>query len=390
MKIALVLPSVPGYSETFFRSKIKGLQDYGHEVILITNTTKNKFEACKHQMHPKVYKSIFSQFLGFLMIGIQLLPHLKTVLRYTKLEKQNNKSLKTIVKLIYINSKLLQLKVDWLHFGFATMAVNREFVAKAIEAKMAVSFRGYDINVYPLKNPLIYIVLWSQVTKVHSISNHLLEKAFKMGLSKQIPNQIITPAIDLKALPQLIPSLKSPILKIVTIARLNFIKGIDVLLEIANILKQRKINFIWDIIGNGDKNSEERYFYNCHRLGLEDHVKFLGKLKHQEALDFLRMADMYVQTSLTEGFCNAVLEAQSLGKLTLAFAEGGLPENILHEKTGFLVSKVSAIKMAEKIVEVYNMPDKLKQSIEIQAIQRVHTDFSLKQQSEAFHQFYTT
>ncbi len=390
MKIALVLPSVPGYSETFFRSKIKGLQDYGHEVILITNTTKNKFEACKHQMHPKVYKSIFSQFLGFLMIGIQLLPHLKTVLRYTKLEKQNNKSLKTIVKLIYINSKLLQLKVDWLHFGFATMAVNREFVAKAIEAKMAVSFRGYDINVYPLKNPLIYIVLWSQVTKVHSISNHLLEKAFKMGLSKQIPNQIITPAIDLKALPQLIPSLKSPILKIVTIARLNFIKGIDVLLEIANILKQRKINFIWDIIGNGDKNSEERYFYNCHRLGLEDHVKFLGKLKHQEALDFLRMADMYVQTSLTEGFCNAVLEAQSLGKLTLAFAKGGLPENILHEKTGFLVSKVSAIEMAEKIVEVYNMPDKLKQNIEIQAIQRVHTDFSLKQQSEAFHQFYTT
>ena len=33
-KIGLVLPNVPAYSETFFTSKIKGLQKNGFEVIL--------------------------------------------------------------------------------------------------------------------------------------------------------------------------------------------------------------------------------------------------------------------------------------------------------------------------------------------------------------------
>ena len=37
MKIALVLPAVPGYSETFFQSKIKGLLSHGHQVIVITS-----------------------------------------------------------------------------------------------------------------------------------------------------------------------------------------------------------------------------------------------------------------------------------------------------------------------------------------------------------------
>ena len=42
MKIGIVLPSVPGYSETFFTSKIKGLQANGFEVILFVNNFSSK------------------------------------------------------------------------------------------------------------------------------------------------------------------------------------------------------------------------------------------------------------------------------------------------------------------------------------------------------------
>ena len=38
MKIGIVLSSTPAYSETFFNSKIKGLQKNGFEVVLFVNS----------------------------------------------------------------------------------------------------------------------------------------------------------------------------------------------------------------------------------------------------------------------------------------------------------------------------------------------------------------
>lgn len=41
-RIGLVLPNHPSYSETFFISKIKGLQQKGMEVVMFTNAPKKK------------------------------------------------------------------------------------------------------------------------------------------------------------------------------------------------------------------------------------------------------------------------------------------------------------------------------------------------------------
>ncbi|MGE5943470.1 MAG: glycosyltransferase, partial [Flavobacteriales bacterium] len=306
MTIAIILSKPPGYSETFFRSKIQGLLNHGHQVILVTGRTEDKFDLCHHIYHPKVSKNTAVQLFMMFKVFMGLLPYFKTVIRYIVLEKQVGTPFKRIVEKLYINAQLLQLKVDWIHFGFATMAIDRELVANAIGAKMAVSFRGYDINVYPIKNPQCYTLLWKQVDKVHSISNDLLQKAYNLGLSKSVPYQIITPAVNLEMLPDL-KSIENPkTLKMLTIARLHYIKGIDVLLETAANLNKSHIDFTWEIIGSGNDN--ERYLYQRLRLGLEDRVVFLGELNHQDTLRKLQETNLYVQTSLTEGFCNAVLE----------------------------------------------------------------------------------
>ena len=41
MIIGIVLPSLPGYSETFFRSKILGLQEKGIKIIVFTSESEN-------------------------------------------------------------------------------------------------------------------------------------------------------------------------------------------------------------------------------------------------------------------------------------------------------------------------------------------------------------
>ena len=52
MKIGLVLFKTPSYSEKFLMSKIKGLQQSGHEVILFANKNDN-FNLCEVVEMPK-------------------------------------------------------------------------------------------------------------------------------------------------------------------------------------------------------------------------------------------------------------------------------------------------------------------------------------------------
>src|SRR5690606_19790620 len=139
----------------------------------------------------------------------------------------------------YLNAHLLKAKLDWLHFGFATMSLGSETVAKAIEAKMAVSFRGFDINVYPIKYPGCYKTLWKYVDKVHSISNYLYDKAILMGLSEATPFAIMTPAVQLENFPSAKDVTQNNTIKIVTIARLTWIKGLDVAIGAMGILKEK-------------------------------------------------------------------------------------------------------------------------------------------------------
>jgi colanic acid/amylovoran biosynthesis glycosyltransferase len=390
MTIALVLSQPPGYSETFFRSKIKGLQANGHQLILVTAATDKTFDLCAHIQHPKVHKNPIKQLMTMLIVFIGLLPYWAKVNRYINLEQKEGTSFKRLIEKIYINASLLELSVDWIHFGFATMALDRETVPKAIGAKLAVSFRGYDIEVFPLKNRDCYQSLWSRVDKVHSISNYLLEKAFDLGLSKLIDSEVIYPAVDFDFIKkiQLSSDTSGVKPKLLTIARLHWIKGIDDLIETAQYLKSKQIDFEWKVIGEGDQKHTERYAYHIYKAGLQEQVLLLGKLSHAETLKELSKTELYVQTSLSEGFCNAVLEAQALGKLCLAYDAGALSENIQSNITGFLSPKGQPLLLAQKIIEVEQLSGQEKEQLIQNSISRVKENFNINKQKREFNLFY--
>ena len=61
MRIGLVLPSIPAYSETFFTNKIKGLETSGYTVIIfVNNSQKGTFNTSKCKIAPKLSGSLFS------------------------------------------------------------------------------------------------------------------------------------------------------------------------------------------------------------------------------------------------------------------------------------------------------------------------------------------
>jgi colanic acid/amylovoran biosynthesis glycosyltransferase len=386
MKITLVLPQPPGYSETFFRSKIKGLIDNGHQVILVTAATNKTFDLCEHIQHPKVYKNPIRQLLSMLLVFVGLLPYWSKVNRYINLERNERTSFKRLIEKIYINANLLKLSVDWIHFGFATMAIGRETVPKAIGAKLAVSFRGYDIGVYPLDKPNCYFKLWKLASKVHYISDDLYHIALKLGLPSLIPAQKITPAINTNLFQLTKPNATSSKPSFLTIGRLHWKKGFVEMLKALAELKTKEIDFQYKLIGEG--NDYERIAYAAYKLGIQDKVEFLGKLEHEEVISRLQETDYYLQYSIQEGFCNAVLEAQAMGKLCIVSDAEGLSENVLDQDTGWVVPKGQPYLLAQKILDVMQKSNQEKEHISQKAIQRVYDHFSLEKQKQEFKKFY--
>jgi glycosyltransferase involved in cell wall biosynthesis len=65
---------------------------------------------------------------------------------------------------------------------------------------------------------------------------------------------------------------------------------------------------------------------------------------------YYQAADIYLHAARADTFPNTVLEALACGTPAIATAVGGIPEQIVDGKTGFLAQPGDAADMAEKII----------------------------------------
>src|SRR5690606_170832 len=108
-------------------------------------------------------------------------------------------------------------------------------------------------------------------------------------------------------------------------------------LEALSKLKNEGIKFEYTIIGDGIE--KERLLFAAYQLGIKENVNFAGKLSPSEVKEELEKTDIYLQYSIQEGFCNAVLEAQAMGLLCIVSNAEGLSENDMDKQTGWVDRK---------------------------------------------------
>ncbi|CAH1159146.1 unnamed protein product [Phyllotreta striolata] len=111
---------------------------------------------------------------------------------------------------------------------------------------------------------------------------------------------------------------------IVVVSRLVYRKGVDLTAQIIGELcdKYKEIDFL--IAGDGPKRwllEEIR-----ERKGLQDRVTLLGSLEHSQVRNVLVKGDIFLNTSLTEAYCMAIVEAASCGLKVVSTKVGGIPE----------------------------------------------------------------
>lgn len=113
-------------------------------------------------------------------------------------------------------------------------------------------------------------------------------------------------------------------INIVFVSRLAYRKGVDLLIGIIpQILAQfENVHFI--IGGDGEGMSNLQKLVEKHNLG--ERVELLGGLQHDQVRDVLCRGHIFLNTSLTESFCIAILEAACCGLLVVSTDVGGVPE----------------------------------------------------------------
>ena len=143
--------------------------------------------------------------------------------------------------------------------------------------------------------------------------------------------------------------------KIVTVGRLEKVKGYDNLLRVAKLVNEKHFNWIWDICGDGSLYGEL-----SEKIKQENLEKFLclkGNVKNIEQK--YKEYSFFVMTSYYEGLPLSLLEAQ-VNKLPIISFDcpTGPSEIINNNENGYLIDCYDVEQMATKIINLIENKEK--------------------------------
>lgn len=139
-----------------------------------------------------------------------------------------------------------------------------------------------------------------------------------------------------------IDSMNMSKIKLCTVANVGLkYKGQEFVIKaLYNLKSKGSNNFIYYLIGNGDKTYLKKIIS---KYNLEKEVVFLGSLNHNQVFEKLDEIDIYIQPSLQEGLPRALLEAMSRACPSIGSNAGGI-EELLNKKYIFNKRDVKKIE----------------------------------------------
>ncbi|KIP03402.1 glycosyltransferase family 4 protein [Phlebiopsis gigantea 11061_1 CR5-6] len=118
---------------------------------------------------------------------------------------------------------------------------------------------------------------------------------------------------------------------IVVVSRLAYRKGIDLLIAVAPQICKRFPDVSFIIGGDGPKMID--LLQMREKYSLQDRIQLLGSIKPADVRDVLTRGQIFLNTSLTESFGIATLEAACAGLYVVSTRVGGVPEILPLGKT---------------------------------------------------------
>jgi len=167
------------------------------------------------------------------------------------------------------------------------------------------------------------------------------------------------------------------------VANLRPVKGVRYFIEAAKIVSKSYPWAQFVVLGYGELIDELKQ--QAAQLGISGKVHFLGCLP--QVIDHLRLFDVAVLSSLSEGFSNAILEYMAAGLPVVATDVGSNWEAIEDGVTGFLARAQDPGDIADKIIDLLSNPERRKK-MGLAGRERVERDFSIERMVERHDEYY--
>lgn len=243
------------------------------------------------------------------------------------------------------NAKKFVRKYD-INFCLAAWAIPSGVIAERIKKEFDIPYGiwslGSDINIYT-KFPYLKNII------IHSIKNADINFANSYALKKQVKILTGKNAVFLPALTTFTKNNRKKIhssrkiFRFLYVGRLEKIKGIDILLKAAIILKSKDVSFTLQIAGSGTLEEEIRKVIHKNNL---NNVILLGNLGETETVNIMLSSDYLVIPSRSESLPLVLLEAAKLHLPIIASDVGDCPRIIRKYKIGIIVKKNDPYELA--------------------------------------------
>ncbi len=334
MKIGIVLSNPPQVSETFLNTFISILKERHELILFVSRKTKNIDIKQKEYLESNVKSLIqIPRFIILLTLNYGT---------FRRLKRKSNSVKQLIADLpIWTTPNL-----DYLHFGFGNLVFGREYYGGVMDCKMTLSFRGSDINVFPIWHNKSYSTALELSDKVQANSQELLSNLKNHYSKIETKGEIIHPGLQhtFRLGQTEIEGFvgrreRNAQLEIISVGRLHWVKGYEMALMALALFKKNGNDFNYTIIGAGVET--EKLVYLIHSLGLKDNVKLVSQKSAVEIREIMERSNLFLQTSWAEGFSNSALEAQALGLPVVVTPVSGMSTIVEHRKTGFVCDDFS-------------------------------------------------
>jgi len=214
---------------------------------------------------------------------------------------------------------------------------------------------GFLQNIDSPTKRMLYRIYLGHADEVICPSRELADKSRLIGFHPThihyIPNGVDTK----KFFPRpkdtaLLASLNAPPDDLVVACprRLVWKTGVNYLLDAIPHVVASLTNVSFIIVGDGPEH--KALLVQARGLGIEKHVRFVGRVANDTMPAIYNLADLVVLPSLIEATSIAGLEAMASGCPIVGTAVGGIPELVIPEENGLLVPPANSDELASALL----------------------------------------
>ena len=267
--------------------------------------------------------------------------------------KIRNLSFLNILKIIEIKQYFQKEKIDVVIMNLSADVKIVAVAAKFAGVKKIIYRRGSAIPISP--SPVNKFIFRNCITSV--LANSEETKRTVNARTKLIEPEKIRVIynglkVSEKNKPPVAPKKTTNEIILGNVGRLAPQKNQKALIQLARKLKEDVFKFKLIIAGDGKLREELESLSK--EYDVQEEVVFQGFEKNVPA--FMQKIDIFILTSLWEGFGYVLAEAQFAGKPVVAFSNSSNPEIVEDESTGYLVPTNDINALAEKVKYLNDHP----------------------------------